>query len=170
MSSSRKHRRVAACAVAVLLLMAPLAGAVQLKPGDPLPVLQAGDFEGALPEMAGKVVLLDFWASWCGPCKASFPELDKLHRTYAARGFLVLGVSVDERPEDMKAFLEAHPVSFPTVRDRAQTFVRAVEVDAMPTSLLIDRQGRVVKVHSGYHGQKTVDELEAEISKLLGEP
>ena len=171
MSSSRNVKSMAMWLVVGCLLAAgPQVHAANLKPGDALPELKAKDFEGALPDLAGKVVLLDFWASWCSPCKASLPQLDKLHREYGARGFVVLGVSVDESAADMKAFLEAHPVSFPTVRDAAQTLVGRVAVDAMPTSLLINRDGKVTKIHSGYQGEKTVEELRSEIEQLLGTP
>ncbi len=171
MSLNRNMKYTAVLLVAASVLLAlPQVHAANLKPGDALPALKAKDFEGALPELAGKVVLLDFWASWCGPCKASLPQLDKLYREYGKRGFVILGVSVDESSADMKAFLEAHPVSFPTVRDKAQTLVGQVSVDVMPTSLLINREGKVTKIHSGYQGEKTVEELRAEIEQLLGAP
>ena len=170
MSSRKLLLGLLGLVVAAAWIPLPGAGAANLEAGDALPALKASDVEGALPDTAGKVILLDFWASWCGPCKASFPELDKLHKAYGARGFLVLGISVDESAEDMREFLRNHPVSFPTVRDRAQVLVGAVGVDAMPTSLLVDRRGRIAVIHTGYHGQKTVDELNVEIEKLLGEP
>lgn len=171
MSSNRNMKRIVLLGVvAFLLAVAPQVHSANLKPGDALPALKAGDFEGVLPDLTGKVVLVDFWASWCSPCKASFPELEKLYQAYAKRGFVLLGVSVDEKASDMKAFLKTHPVTFPIVRDKAQALVGRVEVDAMPTSLLINRDGKVIKIHSGYQGEKTVEALKAEIEELLGKP
>lgn len=158
--------------VSVAMAIAGLAAAAAagpLKEGDPLPALGAARLEGAVPAMTGRVVLVDFWASWCGPCKKSFPELDKLHRLYADRGFLVLAVSVDEKEADMRSFLAAHPVAFPAVRDAKQALVAQVGVEAMPTSLLVDRKGVVRFVHKGFHGEETVKWLREKIEALLAE-
>jgi len=138
-----------------------------LKPGDPLPELKAADFEGQLPDIAGKVVLLDFWASWCGPCKKSFPELEKIHAKYKERGLVVLGVNEDEAPAEMKKFLEKVAVSFPIVRDLKHKLITLAAVRAMPTSFLVDRSGRIVSVHAKFEVDKTVPELEKAIEALI---
>jgi thiol-disulfide isomerase/thioredoxin len=139
-----------------------------IKAGDPLPALTAFQLEGTLPtNLAGRVVLLDFWASWCGPCRASFPVLDQLHRAYGDRGLVVLGVNVDDTDKAMRKFLGAHPVAFPIVRDGAQKLVAHMGVAGMPTSFLVDRKGVVRKIHSGFHGKETEDALVAEIEELL---
>ena len=143
--------------------------AAALKEGDGLPALQAAQFEGALPDLGGKVVLLDFWASWCGPCKKSFPELEKLYESYRDRGFVVLGVSVDEDGAAMRKFLEGHAVSFPIVRDKEQSLVGVAGVESMPTSFLIDRSGKIRSLHNGFRGEETVIALRQEIEKLLDE-
>lgn len=140
-----------------------------LKEGDTLPELRAGQVDGAVPALAGKVVLLDFWASWCGPCKKSFPELEKLHRAFKDRGLVVLGVSVDRDAAAMRKFLESHVVSFPVVRDRDQVLVGAAGIESMPTSFLIDRSGKIRSVHNGFHGEKTLREMTQIIEKLLDE-
>jgi len=153
--------------VAAALLSVPLL--LAWKSGDQLPPLTGFNLEGQLPATAGKVVLIDFWASWCGPCKKSFPELDKLQRTFAGKDFLLLAVCVDEKAADMAAFLKAHPVGFAVVRDVQQQLVAAAGVESMPTSLLVDRQGHIRAVHAGFRGPETVQQLTAEIDQLLTE-
>lgn len=164
--SSRNVRFVALVAAA---LLAGRSAPAELKPGDRMPALDAAWFAGTLPTMTGRVVLLDFWASWCAPCKASFPHLDQLYRDYARQDLVVLGVSVDEESSDMRKFLESTPVSFPTVRDREQRLVALADVPTMPTSFLIDRKGRVRMRHAGFQGEQTVQDLRAEIEALLHE-
>ena len=124
--------------------------------------------EGALPALKGKVVYLDFWASWCTPCKASFPVLEGWQKELAGQGFTVLAVSVDAEAVDMAKFLKKNPVTFPTVRDAGQKLVAAANVSTMPTSFLIDRKGVIRKVHSGFRAGDAKS-LHAEILKLLAE-
>jgi thiol-disulfide isomerase/thioredoxin len=157
--------------LASLCLLAGLAavGLGAWGPGTPFPSLTASQLEGQLPNLKGKVVLVDFWASWCTPCMASFPALDALSRKYNARGLVVLGVNVDDKSRDMQRFLEKHPASFAIVRDAAHTLVAAADVSSLPASYLVDRQGRIRYVHSGFHGDKTVEEYVKEIETLLNE-
>ena len=156
--------------VAVLLLLSAAAASANLKPGDKLPALSQFGLEGVPPAIEGKVVLLDFWASWCGPCKQSFPVLDKLHADFKDRGLVVLGVSVDDKAESMQKFLKGTPVAFATVRDAAHALVSHAGVEAMPSSILIGRDGKVVAVHRGFKGKATGDELRKEIESLLAQP
>lgn len=163
-------KRLSGLAVLALAL-AGGAGTLQaaVKVGDALPDLGSLGLEGRLPDgLKGKVVLLDFWASWCGPCKLSFPVLEDLHRRYAERGLVVLGVNVDEKSAAMEAFLKKHTVTFPVVRDAQQKLVSQVDVSTMPTSLLIDGEGKVRYLHSGFHGDASRKEYEKEIELLLG--
>jgi thiol-disulfide isomerase/thioredoxin len=115
------------------------------------------------------VVLVDFWASWCGPCKASFPALAQLQRDFAARGLLIAAVSVDEKPAAASAFVKKLAPNFPTLHDRSQTLVKQVGVPTMPTSYLLGRDGRVRFVHQGFHGETTERELRRQIETLLAE-
>lgn len=154
---------------AACLMLAVRPATAELKAGDRLPGLDPSWFSGTLPALAGRVVLVDFWASWCAPCKASFPHMDQLYREYAQRGLVVLGVSVDEDASAMRRFLEAVPVSFPTVRDRDQKLVALADVPTMPTSFLVDRKGLVRARHTGFQGEETMGKLRAEIEALLDE-
>ena len=141
----------------------------EVKVGQPFPNLASYGLEGALPPLEGQVVLVDFWATWCAPCKASFPAYSELQRELAGRGFVLLAVSVDKTSGPYAEFLKRFAPSFPTVRDGSQKLVADVRVPAMPTSYLIDRKGVLRSVHSGFHGADTVHSLREEITKLLEE-
>ena len=140
------------------------------KPGDLFPVLAAADLTGGqLPATGGKVVLVDFWASWCAPCRDSFPAYAKLQTDYAPRGLIIVAVSVDRDPAAFEAFLQRFRPPFAAVDDQTQQLVRQVSVPAMPTCYLLGRDGRVRFVHQGFHGAGTERELRQEIDALLAE-
>jgi thiol-disulfide isomerase/thioredoxin len=124
---------------------------------------------GDLPDRAGKVVLVDFWASWCAPCKASFPMMAKLHTDLAARGLVIAAIGVDEKSAAATAFVKKLVPPFPTLHDREQKLVSQVVVPTMPTSYLIGRDGRVRYMHEGFHGDRTERELRQQIETLLAE-
>lgn len=156
-----------ACAVTALA-----ARAEGVKPGQPAPMVRLPKADGTVVSLAdnkGKVVLVDFWASWCGPCKASFPALDALYQELHDRGFEVIAINVDERREDANAFLSDRPHAMAVVFDPEGTAPAAYGVGAMPTSFLIGRDGRVRFVHIGYTA-KTIDLYRREIEELLAEP
>ncbi len=124
---------------------------------------------GDLPATAGHVVLMDFWASWCAPCKASFPAMAKLHNDYAARGLIIAAVSIDEKAPAAVAFWKKQSPPFVTLHDREQKLVQQVVVPTMPTSYLLDRTGQVRFVHEGFHGDATDKQIRHEIDLLLAE-
>jgi thiol-disulfide isomerase/thioredoxin len=149
----------------LLLTSAPAAG---LKSGDALPDLGAFKLEGTLPaSLKDKVVMLDFWASWCEPCKASFPAMNDLQKKYGPQGLVVIAVNVDEKRADMEDFLKKNAASFTVVRDAGQKLVDKAGIGTMPTSFLIGRDGRVRHVHTGYKGDETKKKYEKEIEALL---
>jgi thiol-disulfide isomerase/thioredoxin len=138
--------------------------------GDVFPSLERFELTGGqVPETAGQVVLVDFWASWCAPCKASFPAFAKLHEEFAARGLAIVAVSVDEKPAAFASFVKRWQPPFPAVLDRGHKLVGEVKVPAMPTSYLIDRTGRVRFVLRGFHGAESERELREHIEALLAE-
>jgi thiol-disulfide isomerase/thioredoxin len=159
----------AAVAGAALALM-PAALPAQVKPGDPFPVLDPSVLTGGtLPVTSGKVAFIDFWASWCAPCKASFPAYSQLNAAYAGRGLVIVAVSVDDSPAAFRAFVAKMQPTFATVEDAQHKLVGAVQVPTMPSCYLVDRTGRVRFMHAGFHGGQTEGELRGEIEKLLAE-
>ncbi len=103
-----------------------------------------------LEDLRGKVVMLNFWASWCGPCREEMPLLDQLHQRYQSQGFVLLGVNTDADVAQANKLLEEIPVDFPVVYDTAGHASNAYGVDAMPTTILIDKEGKLRFRHRGY--------------------
>ena len=165
MQFPESKRLVLITAIAALICQTAFA---KLKAGDTFPDLTTFKLEGKLPDaLKGKVVIVDFWASWCGPCKESFPVMNELIKKYADRGLVIIAVNADEARTDMEAFLKLNPASFTVVRDAAQKLVEKVDVGTMPSSFILDREGKVRYLHNGFHGEKTKKEYMAEIESLL---
>src|SRR5204862_270243 len=114
--------------------------------------LSMQDAKGApvsLDTYQGRVVVLDVWAPWCAPCRASFPFLNDLHARYGPQGVAVIGLTLDDDAEAIAAFLAAIPASFPIARDPSGASGDALAVVAMPTTILIDKQGRIAARFEG---------------------
>lgn len=115
-----------------------------------------------LSELRGQVVMINFWASWCGPCRQEMPLLEKMFQRYQPLGFTLLGVNVEPNPVDARKLLKDIPVSFPILFDTASEVSKLYRVAAMPSTALVDRDGKVRYLHQGY-----VPGDEAEYEKQL---
>ncbi|WP_232787846.1 TlpA disulfide reductase family protein [Paraglaciecola sp. MB-3u-78] len=109
-----------------------------------------------LQEQLGNVVLINFWASWCGPCREELPYLEELQQEYADLGFTILAVNVDEDPSKADILLNDIPVSFPVLFDVNDEVSKLYDVQAMPTTVIVDRDGNQRLLH---HGYKSGDEM-----------
>lgn len=153
----------------IALGLAASAG-LALEEGDRAPDFQArsvsGDAQVVLHELRGKVVLVDFWASWCAPCNAAMPQLEKLSKEFPADQFVVLGVNVDKKLEDARRALERRKVSYANASDPTGMLPKRFGLETMPTTYLIDQNGVVRVVHRGYRSGD-IDVLRKHVEKLL---
>ena len=120
-----------------------------------------------LSQYKGKVVYLDFWASWCKPCRQSFPWMNAMQAKYAGDGLVVVSVNLDEEHADADKFLKQVPADFTIVYDPEGKLAEQYKLIGMPTSFLIGRDGQVAKRHAGFFDSSPA-EYEAEIRALLG--
>jgi thiol-disulfide isomerase/thioredoxin len=135
----------------ISLVCVSLAGAASVKGPAPNFTLKSLDGKNLkLSEMTGNVVLINFWASWCGPCREEMPLLNALHKKYAPLGFTVLGVNVEEDLDGAMGFLGHVPVDFPILLDNTNKVSKQYKVVAMPTTVVVDRDGNMRYLHEGY--------------------
>ncbi len=104
----------------------------------------------SLADLKGQVVMINFWASWCGPCRQEFPALDQIYAKYKPMGFTLVAINVESEKADAEKFLASTPASFPILFDPDNVVSGKYGVSAMPTTVLVDRQGRVRWVHRAY--------------------
>jgi len=131
--------------------------------------LQSRDGEVlSLAGLRGQVVMINFWATWCGPCREEMPHLEALHQRYSALGFTLLGVNVEENSADALAWLEDSPVTFSILFDPENRVSELYDVVAMPSTVLVDRQGTVRFLHHGYETGYE-NEYQAQIRALIRE-
>lgn len=116
----------------------------------PLLVGEVGGTPKSINDYKGKLVYLDFWASWCGPCRQSLPILNEVRGQYADKGFEVIAINVDEKLPDALKFLKKYPVSYPVLLDPAGKSPQAYKVKGMPTAYLIDENGIIIYKHLGF--------------------
>jgi thiol-disulfide isomerase/thioredoxin len=142
-------RLLTACLIS--LVCVSLAGAAAVKgPAPNFTLKSLGGKNLKLSEMTGNVVLINFWASWCGPCREDMPLLNALHKKYAPLGFTVLGVNVEEDVDGAMSFLKNVPVDFPILLDNTNKVSKQYKVVAMPTTVVVDRDGNMRYLHEGY--------------------
>jgi cytochrome c biogenesis protein CcmG, thiol:disulfide interchange protein DsbE len=154
--------------VACLLSGGPAAAATSSsREGAPAPAFSLPTRSGeqvSLESLKGKVVLVDFWASWCGPCQKSFPWLAQLHQRYADKGLVIVAVNLDKKREAAEVFLHANAAPFLVAFDPAGKTADAYKVAAMPSTYLIGRTGVLELTHVGYDPKKSA-EIESLIQK-----
>ncbi|HET6564862.1 MAG TPA: TlpA disulfide reductase family protein [Xanthomonadales bacterium] len=152
-SPSSRFAWIVAC---LAMLAAPASMALEAgdqAPDFTLPVLQSGVAPGAqvsLSDYQDDIVYIDFWASWCGPCRQSLPLYEALHQELSGQGLQIVAINLDEREEDASRFLAKHPVSYTVLRDANAETPEAWKVKAMPTSYLLDGSGQVVRIWAGF--------------------
>lgn len=163
-------RSAAAWLSALGLLLSAAASAAPPALGSPAPELVAEPLAGGAPQRLadyrGRVVYLDFWATWCAPCRVSLPLLDGLRADYAARGFEVLGVSLDEERGKAAQVVRQLGLRYPTLAAPEPASLLAFGIGQMPSAYLLDRQGRVRYIHQGFR-RSDVPTIRSEIEKLL---
>lgn len=171
-SKGTMHNRAVLCAVvAAALVSLAVVPAAALNRGARAPEIGLNDLDGNAIRMAGlrgKVVLVDFWASWCAPCREEMPVLERLHNTYKDRGLVIVGVSQDRNVGNIRTFLRQTPVTFPIVHDAAHAVAGRYGPPRMPSSYIIDRRGVVRFVHGGFRAGDGAT-MEREIQGLLGD-
>jgi thiol-disulfide isomerase/thioredoxin len=119
-------------------------------------------------EYEGKVLYVDFWASWCTSCVESFPFLNQLTHEFGQRGLHIVGVNLDEKVDDALAFLGHHPSQFTIANHGGEQCAKSFDVQAMPSSYLIDKHGIIRHIHQGFR-EGEMEELKTQITQLLVE-
>jgi len=168
-SIARSRGWRAACAL-LLAAAAALAAAAPLAPTALAPDFTLRTLDGQklrLGEQRGQVVLVNFWATWCGPCRQEMPHLNKLYEKYKSSGFVLLGVNVDDDSAQAAGVASKLGVKFPVLPDADKRVSRQYDLSAMPSTVLIDRDGRVRYLHRGYQSgyENTYDKQIRELLK-----
>ncbi|AEG01094.1 TlpA family protein disulfide reductase [Methylomonas methanica] len=156
----------------LLLLFFWLTEAYALEVGQKVPACRIFAYPNKVPidfqSLRGQVVYIDFWASWCGPCAKSFPFMNSLHDQLKQNGLHIVAVNVDEDVADAEHFLQDLPASFQLGRDEESQCAKIFDVQAMPSTYLVDRKGIVRYVHLGFRGSE-VETLRSQVEELLHE-
>lgn len=154
--------------LAFLLFLGYSGTAFALDKGSKAPDFQLPGTQGTvrLSDAAGSVVYVDFFASWCGPCRQSFPWMNEMQQRYRAKGFRVIAVNVDAKQDDATKFLSQHPAGFTVAFDAKGTVPAQYGVKGMPTSFLVGRDGKVISSHLGFNASEK-QKLENDIKAAL---
>jgi len=171
MTNARKLPARMLLTLAGLCLGASLAWGARGLVGAPAPDFTLSTIGGPnmrLSEHAGRVVMLNFWATWCGPCRQEMPALQTIYSRYEQAGFSLLGINMDAEPDEARRMAESLGVSFPLLVGDAKSVAQLYDVRAMPVTVLIDRDGQVRYVHQGYKPGYEADYLD-QVRQLLRE-
>jgi peroxiredoxin len=161
------RRAVLALAASVLAVL-PAAAAEPSGNAPDFTLKSAGGSNLRLQEQRGRVVMINFWATWCGPCRQEMPHLNRLYDKYRSAGFQLLGVNIDEDPAKAQGLATKLGLQFPVLFDADKRVSRLYDLNTMPSTVLVDRDGRVRYVHRGYReGYETT--YEKQIRELLKE-
>ncbi|HMW23074.1 MAG TPA: TlpA disulfide reductase family protein [Burkholderiaceae bacterium] len=162
---TRRARQLLVC----LSLVGATVAAVAATVGQPAPTLDLPGAQGnvSLAAAKGKVVYVDFWASWCGPCRQSFPWMNEMQAKYGPRGLQIIGVNLDAKRDDADKFLAQTPAKFTLAFDSKGDSPRAYGVKGMPTSVLIGADGKVIDHHSGFHDEERKTLEDAIVAALV---
>jgi len=156
--------------ILLFILFSFAEGAWALEKGDQAPAFSlprlGGDTPLALSELRGKLVYVDFWASWCGPCRKSLPLYEEMQAGFPANRFRVIAINLDEERDDALHFLESHPVSYTVLLDPEGATASQWQIRVMPSSYLLDTNGIIVKAWAGFE-LSHIEEIENEIRALL---
>jgi peroxiredoxin len=169
-SATRRQVLQWAAAASAPALGLPAARAA-IAPASPAPDFTLKSLDGPnlrLKEQRGKVVLVNFWATWCAPCREEMPQLNKLFDKYRASGFTLLGVNVDEDGRNAAGIASQLGLKFPVLLDSDKAVSKAYALSAMPSTVLIDRDGRMRFMHAGYRPGYEL-EYDKQIRSLLKE-
>ena len=148
-----KHRitGISARALIALLIAVPALAASTAQPAPDFTLTSNTGKAVSLAQYRGQVVMLNFWASWCGPCRQEMPLLDSIQKKYSKLGFTMIGVNVEPDSASADAFLRKNgAVSFPILYDKQSTVSKLYQVNSMPSTVIIDRKGQVRMLHKGY--------------------
>ena len=140
------------CAIASVIV-ATTAFATSSDTTGPAPAFTLAGLTGqqsGLNQYKGQVVMVNFWATWCGPCQQEMPLLDQMYKKFKPAGFTLIGVNVDKEAPAVRELMARKPVSFPVLLDPANQVSKAYHVNEMPSSVLIDRKGEIRYIHRGY--------------------
>lgn len=158
------------CTVLIALLVLSAGPTHAVTGGDPAPAFVLPDAKNTKVELAalrGKVVYVDFWASWCVPCRESFPWMNEMQRKYGQQGLQIVAINVDVQRKEADQFLSKYPAGFTVLFDTEGNIAKSYAVKVMPSAYLIDKDGRISARHLGFRDAKKA-EVETQIKQLLG--
>jgi len=119
--------------------------------------------------LKGKILLIDFWASWCGPCKDAFPVLNQIQKEYSKKGVLVVGINVDRDKKLMSRFLKKNNCDFLVLHDKSKGLVSKMDIKTLPTSFIVDPNGIIKSVHAGFNKKTTKKNYIRSLNKLISQ-
>lgn len=163
-------RKLTTCALIVLAGLHFSAPALALDMGSQAPDFELPSAQGSvkLSKIQGKVIYLDFWASWCGPCRESFPWMNSMQSKFKQKGLQVIAINLDANNDDAQKFLAQHSAQFTVLFDPNGITPRQYGVKGMPTSFLIGKDGKVLFQHKGFNNSDRA-ELEQKIMAAMGD-